>query len=237
MTARVFRSGASFVGIIVLVLAPLGLAAPFGTASADNGQALLARALRDTNTVRTLVHHDHLTVNSRTVSVTATSIGAEDEVQNREHDSESVTVKARATNGKIKTLHYTTDFIFLNNLTYYRTSLAHNQWKNHSGMTFTDPYTGEWKRGRTTVDVTGCNSKVVGVTGGLTRIHCTFTDAKTKTAGTRDLWISGGSKPYVVREDMRFHSTNGIPGTEDQQISFGSFNSSLNIQPPASGSA
>jgi hypothetical protein len=198
-------------------------------------QALVAKAERDTNTVRTLVHHDKVTITAANGSVKVSAHGTEDEVRNREQDYESVHVTRRAS-GKVSKLAYTVDLIFMNGSTYDRVSTAPTTWKTQKGMSFPDPYTGGWKRGRTTVTIpTTLAFKSVGTSGGQTHVHAAFSN-KT-SAGTVDLWITTGSKPYIVREDIAFHSTTGTPGSETSQIRFGPFNSNVNIQPPAQASA
>ena len=57
--------------------------------AASSAQSLLAQAEHNTNTVRTLVHHDQTTISSATATLKATTVGSEDEVRNREHDFES----------------------------------------------------------------------------------------------------------------------------------------------------
>jgi hypothetical protein len=221
------------------VLALVGIAAfvpPVPSVHAASSiQALIAQAEHNTNTVRTLVHHDQVTITAPNGSVKVSARGTEDEARNREQDYESVHVIRRAS-GKVNKLNYTVDLIFLNGSTYYRLSSAPTTWKTQKGMSFPDPYTGGWKRGRTTVTVpTSFSFKNVGTAGGQTHLHAAFSN-KT-TAGTVDLWITTGSKPYIVREDVAFHSTSGTPGSETSRIRFGPFNSTVNIQPPAQASA
>jgi hypothetical protein len=210
--------------------------------AASSFQTLIATAEHNTNTVRTLVHHDQTTITAPAGSVKFTAQGTEDEVRNREQDSESVHVVRRATNGKITKVNYTVDLIFMNGSTYYRTSAAPTQWKTQKGMTFPDPYTGGWKRGRTTVSFpTSLVFKDAGTSGGQTHVHASFTTKATATtaatAGTVDLWITTGSKPYVVQENFDYHTTTGASGSQRTQVKFGPFNSGVNIQPPAQASA
>ncbi len=215
------------------------LAAPFATSgwmpaahAASNVQALLAEAEHNTNTVNTLAHTDQNTVTTATMTLKVRSHGAEDEIHNREQDYESVSVTGHGAAGKIRNLHYTVDIIFMNGLTYYRTSLTHNVWATHPGMTFPDPYTGGWKRGRTTVSFPkSVKFKEVGTSGGQTQVRASI--VQPALAGTIDLWISGGAKPYIAREDERYHPTKGKAGSAHVQISFGPFNSPTVIEPPA----
>ena len=74
----------------------------------------------------------------------------------------------------------------------------------------------------------------VGTSGGQTHVHATYS-RKTFT-GTVDLWITTGSKPYVVREDVTRHFTKPVE-SDRTQVTFGPFNSNVNIQPPAQASA
>lgn len=221
------------------MLAVAGMAAstaPASTAHAASAlQTLVANAERNTNTVRTLIHHDRFTITAPAGSVNVTAHGTEDEVRNREQDYESVHVVRRTANGKISKLNYSVDLIFLNGSTYYRTSAAPTQWKTQKGMKFPDPYTGGWQRGRTTVTVPSTLAFTsAGISGGETHVHATFSN-KTVT-GTVDLWITTGSKPYVVRQDLTRHFTKQSI-SDRTQVTFGPFNSNVNIQPPAQASA
>ena len=227
-------------GTIAAVLAGIAVTAfippAHSTEASSSVQALIATAEHDTNTVKTLVHHDVVTRMGATWSVQVTAHGTEDEARNREQDYESVIVKQTKA-GKTTTMSYTVDLIFLNGSTYYRTSSAPTQWKTQKGMTFPDPYTGGWKRGRTTVALpAGLVFTVVGTSGGETHVHAT--NATKTVAGSFDLWITAGATPYVAREDMMYRSLKkGSPGTFHVRISYGPFNSAVNITPPAQASA
>ncbi len=213
----------------------VGITPPSSAHAASALQTLVANAERNTNTVRTLIHHDRFTITAPAGSVNVTAHGTEDEVRNREQDYESVHVIQRAANGKVSKLNYSIDLIFLNGSTYYRTSAAPTQWKTQKGMKFSDPYTGGWQRGRTTVTVPSTlKFTSAGTSGGETHVHATFSN-KTVTE-TVDLWITTGSKPYVVRQDLTRNYTKPV-GSERTQVTFGPFNSSVNIQPPAQASA
>jgi hypothetical protein len=205
--------------------------------AASNVQALVARAAHDTDSVRTLIHHDQDTTTTRAVTVKVSAEGIEDEVHNREHDYESVDVTARNTRGKTQRLHYTADLIFMSGKTYYRTSLNGNKWQSRKGMTFSDPFTGGWQRGRTTVTVLkGVVFRELGVSGGETRVAAAYSTSN--STGSIVLWISGGSTPYVVREEQLYHTTKGTLVSAQVQITFGPFNSPIVITAPGSqGSA
>lgn len=215
------------------------LATPFATSgwvqsaqAASNVQVLLAKAEHNTNTVKTLAHTDQNTVTTATTTLKVSAHGAEDEIHNREQDYESVSVTGHGAGNKIRHLHYTVDIIFMNGLTYYRTSLTHNVWASHPGMTFPDPYTGGWKRGRTTVSFpTSVKFKEVGTNGGQTQVRASI--VQPALAGTIDLWISGGAKSYIVREDERYHPTKGKAESAHVQVSFGPFNATTVIEPPS----
>lgn len=225
--------------LLALPLTSLG----WPSADAASVPTLVAQAEHNTNTVRTLIHHDQQTSTSKSLTVKITAQGSEDEVHNREHDSEAVSLTAKATNGQMRTLHYTVDLIFMNGLTYYRTSLAKNTWKTKKGMAFTDPVLGTagWKRGRTTVSEgltsfpTSSQFRQVGSSGGEIHVQAPYQDARTKEAGTINLWISGDKTPYVVREVDSFHTTSGAAATFRSQVSFGPFNTPLVIVPPSTG--
>jgi len=222
-----------------IVAAASLLVAPFAASgwvqaahAATNVQVLLSEAEHNTNTVNTLAHTDKNTVTTATMTLKVSARGAEDEIHNREQDYESVSVTGHGAASKIRTVHYTVDIIFMNGLTYYRTSLTHNVWASHPGMTFPDPYTGGWKRGRTTVSFPkSVKFKEVGTSGGQTQVRASI--AQPALAGTIDLWISGGAKPYIVREDESYHSTKGKAGSAHVQISFGPFNTPTVIEPPS----
>ena len=228
------------VGTVATVVAGIALAAllppAHSTVASSSVQALIAAAEHNTNTVKTLVHHDVMMRTGATWSVQVTAHGTEDEARNREQDYESVIVKQTKA-GKTTTLNYTVDLIFLNGSTYYRTSSAPTQWKTQKGMTFPDPYTGGWKRGRTTVALpAGLVFTAVGTSGGETHVHAS--NATKTVAGSFDLWITTGATPYVAREDMAYRSLKkGSPGSFRVRISYGPFNSAVNIQPPPQASA
>lgn len=228
---------------ITLILAPsLGLAwmgQPVDAASSV--QTLVAQAEHNTNTVRTIVHREQSIISASGVTVKVNAHGSEDEVRNREQDYESVTVTGKDSTGKVKSVHYTVDIIFMNGYTYYRTPLVqNNQWKKQKGMSFADPYTGGWQRGRTTVPMINSpksqfklNFQEVGVSGGETHVRSVASNAS--ETGTVDMWISGGSTPYVVREVDSIRSTKkSSPGSVHVQSSLGPFNSTVVILPPTS---
>jgi len=199
-------------------------------------QALVTQAEHNTNTVGTLMHHDTSTITTPARTVTFTAQGQEDETRNREKDFESVDVTSKTSAGKTQHLHYTADIVFINGTTYYRISapVQNNTWKSQKGATFNDPYTGGWKRGRTAVTFPkSFVFKQVGVSGGQTQVRANFTTAQ--TAGTVDLWISSGSKPYVVKEVLKYHATKSQTGTANIVINLGPFNTSLTILAPTVG--
>jgi hypothetical protein len=223
-------------GTVLLIATGLLLAGPPSHANAaTNIQALVAQATHNTNTVRTLIHHDTITISGSSLTVKVNANGAEDEVHNREQDHESVVVTGKTSKNQVKTIRYTADIIFMNNKTYYRVSLANNTWQSRSGMTFNDPYTGGWKRGRTTVSYPkGTTFKLVDTSAGQTHVRADISSSS--QTGTVDLWISGGSKPYVVKEDQKLHTKTG-KGTVHIITSFGPFDSVVLVQPPSSGAS
>jgi hypothetical protein len=231
---RQFRRAGSVPAAIALLL-PLVLLRPPDARAATSVQSLIAAAEHNTNTVNTLVHTDAETITATNLTVKESAHGSEDEVRNREQDFEDVTVQARTTGGKSTTQHYTVDIIFLNNTTYYRTSLQKNKWKSYSGMTFQDPFTGGWKRGRTTIafkGYTGMSWQLVDTNGGESHVKSPFTDTKNHAAGTVELWISGGSKPYIVQEVQSSHTTKGAKVSQRIQTHLGPFNTKLIILAP-----
>lgn len=199
-------------------------------------QSLLATAEHNTNTVRTIVHRDSTEIKTPNLTVSSTVRGIEDEVHNRERDFESVTVIGKTSKGVKKTLRYTADVVFMNGFTYYRTTLAKNVWMKQKGMTFRDPYTGGFARGRTTVSfLKSVVFKEVGVSGGETHVRATARDSK--SAGTVDLWIRNGTTPYVVRQVIHSHSTRGTAQTETSSTEYGPFNAQQIIQAPTTGAS
>jgi hypothetical protein len=75
----------------------------------------------------------------------------------------------------------------------------------------------------------------VGTSGGQTHVRATVANAN--NAGTIDMWISGGSKPYVARLVENYHAVKkGTSGSVRSEITFGPYNSPISIQPPAQGS-
>ncbi|GAC1445307.1 MAG: hypothetical protein NVSMB52_06070 [Chloroflexota bacterium] len=229
-----WQYGSTLVAMVTAVI-PLLLAGAVSPAiAASSVQTLIADAERNTNTVNTLIHNDEHTVTTPTLSVKVIAHGSEDELRNREQDYESVSVTSRGSGGKAKSLHYTVDIIFMNGTTYYRTSLQKNKWKTHKGMTFPDPFAGGWKRGRTTVSFPKTfKFQQVGTGGSETHVRASFSSAT--TAETVDLWISSGSKPYVTREEQRYHSVKGPASSALIKVSFGPFNTPLVIQQPSKG--
>lgn len=203
-------------------------------AAAVNVQSLMNQAIHDTNTVNTIVHHDQTSIVSGRNRFNVTASGAEDEVRNQEQDSEKVTVTAPGANGNLQTIHYSLDVIFIKGYTYYRSSVQQNQWKQKKGSTFTDPFKGKFVRQRTTISNPQGFAvgpfKLVGTSGGQTQVRAALS-AK-NTTGTYDLWISGGSKPYVVRTVVKAHSTKGTSFSETLRTDYGPFNKPVTIQPP-----
>lgn len=235
-SSRVRRMVATATAGLVFAASPLA-GVPLQTQAAT-GLQLLTQAEHDTNTVASLTHHDTQTVTSSNVSITLALHGSEDEAHNREADSESATYIGKTSAGKSRTIHYTLDIIFMNGTTYYRSSLvSKNKWLSRKGLSLQDPYSGVgWRRARTTVPVIASLVKhvkyhLIGTSGGLTHFHGSF---KAPTfAGTDDLWVSGGSHPYVVREQQRYHSTTKLKQTVVAVDNFGGFNSPVVITPPS----
>lgn len=227
-------------GAAALLIAITVVSAPVQARSTISVSALLARAAHDTNTVRTLIHHDVSTIStSQGTIIKFTAVGEEDETHNRERDSESVTVSALQKHGPAKKVRYTATAIFLSGKTYFRVSVGKappagtGGFQVRQGSTFPDPYTGGFKRGRTTVPSSG-KFTLVGKTGSEAHIRGPY---KVSGAhGTIDLWISGGTTPYVVREDQSLTGKSG-PLTETIHIhsTLGPFNTLIVIEPPAKG--
>jgi hypothetical protein len=219
--------------MVLVVTSSVALLSPRTVHAASSVQALLAQAEHNTNSVGTLVHKDQTTITSPVAILTATTTGSEDEIRNREHDFESVTLTGRGKNAS-KIQHYTLDVIFINGMTYYRTSLLqNNKWQSRRGSSLEDPYTGIFKRARTTVTFPKSYVfKLVGTSAGQTQLRAAFTNSKTNVTGTIDLWISGGSKPYIAREVQDYHSIKGAKGTGHVDSRFGPYDGPLVILAP-----
>lgn len=220
-----------------VLLCILGIAfAAVRPAGASSVSSLLSAAEHDTNTVRTLQHHDVIQETSGNVSVHAVITGLEDEVRNREHDFETVTATGKLANGKTKTVHYTLEVIFMNGHTYFRTTLAKNKWQKHSGLTLTDPYSGiTFHRARTTV---AFQSSIHFMSVGGSPTHLQAQQTKAGVRSTYEVWLSNGRTPYVTRELTKYASTKKGHGTGSTETTYGPFNRPIVILPPTSqGSA
>ena len=221
---------AAVAGCLILAAAD---SAHASTAASVN--SILASAEHDTNTVHTLIHHDVITEKTASVSVVAKITGEEDEVRNREQDTEVVTATGKQSNGKTKTIHYTLEVIFMNGTTYYRTTLDKNKWQKHSGMKIADPYSGvDFARARTTVKF-GSNVHFAPVSG--SKYHFRAQTTSKNVASTIQLWVTSGHTPYVQRELEVYHRTKGTALSGSQATTFGPFNKTLVILPPISGSS
>lgn len=219
------------------VLCALGIA--FATtfpASASSVSSLLASAEHNTNTVRTLQHHDVIQETAGSVSINAVVTGQEDEVRNRERDFETVTAKGKLASGKTKTIHYTLEVIFLNGHTYFRTTLAKNKWQKHAGLTLSDPYSGiTFHRARTTVTFQPA-LHFTAVGGSQTHLQAQV--AKSGVRSVYQVWLSNGATPYVTRELTKYASSKKGHPTGSTETTFGPFNKPIVILPPTSqGSA
>jgi hypothetical protein len=194
-------------------------------------QALLAQAVRDTNTVHTLIYTSTSTQTTANTRVIITSRGEEDEVQNRERDQESVTAEMRQSNGQTKKIHYTADIIFLAGHTYYRTSLQSNTWHSRSGMRICDQVIGTcWQRTRTTIKLSGATLHQVATSS----THLQGPVKVKGGTGTVDVWLSDGSKPYVTRVVQTGTATvQGQKVESSVTTNYGPFNQSLTIAKPA----
>lgn len=213
----------------------------------------LATAEHNTNTVKTLVHHDILTQSVPTQSgqilkIHTVVLGQEDERANRERDVETVTASLSGKNGKSTTRHYRLEMIFANNRTFYRINVAlipgvtKNKWYVQKGMELADPISlVSYKRGRTTVPTCPiAGAKSLGSASGTEHyratVHATASSC-TGLHGTMDLWTSTASTPYVVREGIHGYFTDKkgthYPYTDKETL--GPFNQPLNIQPPITG--
>jgi hypothetical protein len=225
-------------GVASLVAVLCVQAVPQSEALATTNVAvLLAVAEHDTNTVKTLIHRDKRSITAPNVIVSLTATGQEDETHNREQDHQSVNVRVKPPTGKPQKIHYVEDVIFVDGKTYYRVVPGSPTWKSRKGTTFHDPYTGGWNRGRTTVTFSkSVKFQEVGIESGKTHLRA---QESTKTfSGSVDLWISGGSKPYVVRElDVGTSKSGSQTLALRTDMNLGPFNKTLVILPPTSSGA
>ena len=198
-------------------------------AAAAGMPSLVARAVQNTNTARTVVHQDQSVLTTPVGTVKTHGQGIEDEVHARKHLQESIAVAIAGADGKVRNLRYTVDLIFVPGFTYSRTSLA-PRWTRQTGTAFADPYTGGWEHGRTAVSLPqGTQYRSLSTRARQTRAHFTF--ANRTARGTLDLWIEGRT-PYVVREEETLNAVSGPSGSEHLQIAFGPFDRPVTIVPP-----
>ncbi|MGH2442678.1 MAG: hypothetical protein ACRDFX_05905 [Chloroflexota bacterium] len=226
------RSGNVAAGALVIAtLSVASVIAGGGGAAPTDASSLLASAVRNTNHVRTLVHHDTIRTTVPRGTISSTITGREDEVANREDDIEHVTVHLPDSKGTLKTLHYTIEVIFLHGKTYARSSLAGNTWKSGKGMTFVDPFTGGFRRGRTKMIMPKGGVRTIGKSGSTVHVRGTYVQGKSR--GPIDVWYTTGSVPYVSRE--RYAVTRGSGAKHQVTIidtHMGPFNQAVVIQPP-----
>lgn len=201
-------------------------------------QKILSMAAHNTNTVRTLVHTVQTSTVSTAYSMSASIRGEEDEVANRERDHESVTYILKTSDGQKHTIVHTADVIFISGKTYYRTSTDKNVWHVRPGSSYTDPITRDtFKRARTTIPTPKTLKwAVVSTSGGGTQLR-TAVHRKNLTA-TEYLFISGGSKPFVIRTVDDATQTAGKQKAHVHSVNtYGSFNKPLKIEAPGAVSA
>jgi hypothetical protein len=227
MTTRVLTTFVA--GLLALASALVPIMMP-AHAAGSGMPSLVARALQNTNSARTLVHRDQSVLTTPMGTVKTGGQGTEDEVHGRKHLQESIAVAITGADNKVRKEQYTVELIFVPGLTYYRTSLA-PRWSQQKGAAFADPYTGGWEQGRTTVTLPpGSRFRGTITHGGQTQAHFTFANHTDK--GTVDLWIAGRGTPYVVREEETLYAVSGPSGNEHLRIDFGSFNRPVRIVPP-----
>src|SRR6516225_4686435 len=113
-----------------VVLVPIVPSTP--AAAAPAVPSLVARAMQNANSVRTLVHQDQSVLATPMGTVKTRGQSAEDEIHGRKHLHESISVAITGADGKLRTEQYTVELIFVPGLTYYRTSLA-PRWARQKG--------------------------------------------------------------------------------------------------------
>jgi hypothetical protein len=200
-------------------------------------RALLDQAVNNTNAVDTLVYTTHGTQRSSHLLLHVAIVGQEDEIHNREQDHESLTATGKRSDGTPATINYTVDVIFVGGKTYFRRSIDNGRWRTLKGMDYRDSYAGiEFRRGRTKLGY-GTSLKFVQIdqVGGVTHLRAAI--GLLHDQGTDDVYISGGTKPYVVRVDTtRTAIQNGLKVVEQSRTDYGPFNQTLVITPPTGAS-
>jgi hypothetical protein len=203
-----------------------------------DSRVLLDQAVKNINSVSTLVYSTHGTQVSTRLSLTFEVTGQEDEVHNREQDHESLTASGLRANGTHATVQYAVDVIFVSGKTYFRRSTDKGRWLVQSGMRYRDTYAGfGFSRGRTRLAYAPSTKlSFVGAAGGLTHLRVRVSVGQDQH--NDDIYISGGIKPYVVRVDTsRIVTQNGIQVTEHSRTDYGPFNQVLVITPPAASAS
>jgi hypothetical protein len=224
--SRLFRFGPC----LLITLALCVWARP---AHAAGAQALLARAIQDTNTVKTLQYTNQFVQTFSNGTVITAVQGQEDEARNRERDHETMITRGKTKQGKLVTRAYVVNVVFLNGRAYYQHPLKDKIWHSQKGMVFKDGV-ASFKRGRTTVDFNGGRFTPAGTAAnGDAHFHASV--RKQGVSGSIDVLVSKGKTPYVVLVNERLtQSVKGKTVKLQARFAYGPFNQPLNITAPVS---
>lgn len=212
-------------------------------AASGSATTILARAIANTNSVRTLRHYDKIVRTAKYGTISIAIVGQEDEVHNRERDVETVRLSARQHNGKTVSSGYKIAVIFANGHTFVRGLTPPTTWSIRKGMQFLDQESGVgFNRSRTTVP-TYPLVKPISIrsapAGTQVRARVLHQSQGTTLRGTIQLLIKGGLTPYVIQETVRgtVRDNKGKVLVEREDNRYGPFNTPLQIQPPVVGSS
>ncbi len=218
------------------LLASLALAGWSPRTDSTAGFSLLATAIHDTDTVKTLQYSDQFVEHFSNGTLTTLVQGQEDEARNREQDRQTVVERVKNSKGKTVTGAYAVNVVFLNGETYYQHPLMKDKtWRTRKGMSFNDGI-AVFKRGRTIVKYdkpfAGVHLAPAGTAAnGETRFQGRVT--KGGLTGTIDVFVSKGTMPYVAAVTEAY--TEKIKGKivkVQGRMLYGPFNRALNITAP-----
>jgi hypothetical protein len=203
--------------------------------AASSSLKLLNLAVRDVNTVNSLVYTKTVVEVSKHAHITIFIRGQEDDIHNREQDHETFSANGTQKDGKKATVRYVLDVIFIDNQTYFRRSTDKGKWSKQAGTNYTDSYLGPaFRRGRTQVSyAANLRFKEIGgqVPPGQSHFQAAINLANEQ--GTMDVFVSRGTKPYVVSDEVKVSFVqSGERVTEDIRSQYKDFNQTLIIQAP-----
>ncbi|MGI8825423.1 MAG: hypothetical protein ACR2JC_07240 [Chloroflexota bacterium] len=233
MTVLNRRTCAVLSAVALLTMAGWAPAAAGSTAT----QRLLSQASQNTNSVRTITYTILKDERSTNLSFKLVDHGAEDEVANSEQHHMSAVVHEKIASGRMRTIKYTVDLIFIHGRTYYRSNLfKNNAWQERIGSVLHDPVLAGngWQRKRTAVSFPLSNKYAEVSRGGQVHLR---SQARTSIGNTtEDVYVTQSIRPYVAR--MTVNVTGSFQGNAvsiHQDTTFGGFNRPLHIDIPTTG--